>query len=335
LQALYDQTGRRAAWRRLIEEIVPDFVDPKSEGFLPGREDGWRLVTQYRVYLAKEDRNWQDAKRLQQYLVSWGRKKAATVLELSIQQLDGSSRHSILILAVLLNELGEILREQGNAGCVDPYQDALELAERIGERSMAAYCAFNLGHAYKNLPVLRDLTNAERWYCRSLDLFDAHDGLGRGNCLLQLGSVALEHLRETKKGELPENELLSFANQAIAFYHETLVLLPMNAVNILTITHNQIGVTYAEVGDLDQALRHWRESIRYKEASGDHYGAGQTRFNIALALANHGRPDKALIYARAALDNFEPYGAGAAADIEDTQRLIADIERAQAGGASG
>ena len=28
LRTLYGHTGRRAEWQRLVEEIVPDFVDP-------------------------------------------------------------------------------------------------------------------------------------------------------------------------------------------------------------------------------------------------------------------------------------------------------------------
>jgi tetratricopeptide (TPR) repeat protein len=335
LWVLYFQTGRRSSWRYLVEEIVPDFVDPENKGPLPGQEDCWRKVTQYRVLLAEEDRKWQDAEKLQQSLLNLSRKQAATALDLPPLQLDYRSRQSISTLAVSLNELGEILREQGHIECVNTYREALKLAERIGERSGAATYAFNLGHAYKNLPDLRDLAEAERWYRRSFDLFDSHDGYGRGNCLLQLGTVALEYLKETKEGDLPEDGLLRFANQALDFYHEALENLPKNAVDILATTNNQIGVTYAELGDVNQALSHWRESIRYKEESDNHYGAGTTRYNIALALAKNGRLDEALIYTRAALANFEPYGAGAAADIEDAQRLIANIERAQADGASG
>ena len=40
------------------------------------------------------------------------------------------------------------------------------------------------------------------------------------------------------------------------------------------------------------------------EARGDTYGAGQTRYNIALLLSDAGRPGDALHYARAALTNY-------------------------------
>ena len=56
LQHLYAHTGRRAEWKRLVEEIVPDFVDPENDGPLPEREENWSLVTGYRVRLAREER---------------------------------------------------------------------------------------------------------------------------------------------------------------------------------------------------------------------------------------------------------------------------------------
>ena len=65
LRALYEETGRRAAWRRLVEAVVPDFVDSATDGPLPGREDNWTLVTQYRLDLAREERKWPEAERLQ------------------------------------------------------------------------------------------------------------------------------------------------------------------------------------------------------------------------------------------------------------------------------
>src|SRR6185295_14945238 len=39
LRWLYDQTSRRVEWKRLVEEIVPQFVDPAAGGPLPGQEE--------------------------------------------------------------------------------------------------------------------------------------------------------------------------------------------------------------------------------------------------------------------------------------------------------
>ena len=65
LDPLYDHTGRHAEWRRLVEEIVPDFVDLPGDGPLQGREEMWSLVTHYRVLLAEKALQWGEAERIQ------------------------------------------------------------------------------------------------------------------------------------------------------------------------------------------------------------------------------------------------------------------------------
>jgi hypothetical protein len=35
LRALYDQTGRHREWRQVVEEVVPDLVEPATDGPLP------------------------------------------------------------------------------------------------------------------------------------------------------------------------------------------------------------------------------------------------------------------------------------------------------------
>jgi tetratricopeptide (TPR) repeat protein len=327
LDQLYDHTGRRAEWARLVEEIVPDFVDPATDGPLPGREEQWGLVTEYRVRLAIEARQWAEAERLQRAHVDWDRQRAAPALAKPPDRLDATEYNAIRTLGASLHGLGEVQREQGSPDCVKSYQEALSLAEQISDQPHAAVTAFNLGNAYKNLPALRDLTQAERWYRRSLELHDERDRLGRGKGHYALGYVALERFREARVGGRPEEELLRHLNEALGFYHQALDLLPPNAVDDLATVHNNLGEVYRNVGDLDRALSHTREAIRYFEAAGDLYNAAGTRFNVALALAQAGRLADAREYAYAALRNFQTYGDRAAAEIQETQGLIADIER--------
>lgn len=325
LDQLYDHTGRRAEWKRLVEEIVPDFVDPVNDRPLPGREERWSLVTEYRVRLAEEERQWAEAERLQEVHVTWDRQHAASALARPAEELEDGERNAIRTLAVSLHELGVIRRELGRADCVPVYEEALELSERIGDRALAAACAFNLGHAFKDLPTLRDLEQAERWYRRSLELCAEGDRLVRSRCLKQLGMVAHERFREAQTAGRPEEELLRHLNEAARLYHEALDLLPPDAVNDLAVTHNALGAIYSDAGDLDRALPHYRQAIHYMEQSGNLYSASQTRFNVALAFLRAGRRTDALEYAEAALRGFESYGGRAAENVEKTQRLIADI----------
>jgi len=124
--------------------------------------------------------------------------------------------------------------------------------------------------------------------------------------------------------ELPEP-----SSAAAGVYHEALDLDPPDALEDLATDHSQLGNIYADAGDLDRALHHWREAIRYRETAGGTFGAGQTRFNVGVTLARAGRFAEALLYAEAALRDFEPFGDRAAADIQQTQQLIARIQQAR------
>jgi tetratricopeptide (TPR) repeat protein len=79
-----------------------------------------------------------------------------------------------------------------------------------------------------------------------------------------------------------------------------------------------------------QALQHYQQSIKHKEARGDIYAAGQTRYNIALLLERYSQIGDALLYARAALDNFQRVGPGAASGAEGSRQLIAFLEQRNA-----
>ena len=144
--------------------------------------------------------------------------------------------------------------------------------------------------------------------------------------------MAFERFKEARADGRAEAELLVALNAALAGYHQALELLPETAVNALAVARNQLGAIYGDAGDIDRALPHFRESIRLKEAAGNLYAAGTTRFNVALALLHSGKLSDAREYARAALKNFESYGPGAADVTARTQQLLAQIEQAIAAG---
>jgi tetratricopeptide (TPR) repeat protein len=231
------------------------------------------------------------------------------------------------MLATAVHELGEIHSEQGRAGCISLFQEAVELYRRIGDPQGEVGVAFGLGTAYKYVPKLRDLDQAERWYQRSLALRDESDKLGRARSIGQLGFVARERFKEARAAWASEEILVAHLDAALGFYQQALELIPPDALHDVAITHNQLGVIYGEVGMLEPALEHYRESVRYQEATGDQFEAGQTRFNAALDLARAGRYPDAFAWATAALRDYQPYGERAAADIAKTERLIADIEQ--------
>jgi len=331
LDELYGHTGRRAEWRRLVDEIVPDLVDPATDGPRPGREVQYDFVMHYRVLLLREEQQWAAAVRLQGLRTDYNRQQAAPLLTQPPAQLNAGERNTLRSLAASLQELGQIRREQGAADCVASYRESYDLSLRIGAQAVAATCAFNLGHAYKDLPALRDLTQAEGWYRRSLELRVEQDHLARGKTLGQLGYVSWERFREARQAGQPEAVLLEYLNAALNYYRQQIDLSPPDAVDSLAVAHNHLGAIYYAAGQTEPAIAHYHETIRYFEAMDDLYRAAGTRYNTAIAYAQAGRLDDALLFAQAALQNFEQFGPAVADQVARARELVAKYERAMRG----
>ncbi|MCB9452986.1 MAG: CHAT domain-containing protein [Anaerolineaceae bacterium] len=328
---LYTFTGRGAEWRGLVAEIVPDFCAPTTDLPLPGRDaTQWGIVMQYRVRLAQAERDWEAALRLQTVRTEGVRQQDAPYLDQPDTALDNTGRHWLRTLGVSLEELGHIQREVGQADCVKNYEEAITLYQRIGDQAAEAVAAFNLGHAYLTIPAIRDLDQAEEWYQKSLKLRPEGDPVGQGKSLNELGRVQYERFNAARKAGQME-DAARFLVKAAEYYEQALGLFPAGAVNDLAVSHNALGAIYTDAGQIEGGLAHWDQAIRYMEQTGNLHHAGTTRRNVALALWRQGRLRDALLYAGAALRNFEAYQGRAAADEEQTRRLIAAIEEAMGG----
>ncbi len=284
------------------------------------------------MLLLEEERQWAAAAKLQGLQVDYQRRQATPLLALSPAQLDAGQRHTLRSLAVSIEQLGHLQRKQGAVECVNSYQEALKTYERIGAQTEAASCAFNLGHAYKNVPALRDLAQAEVWYRRGLDLTSDGDRLTRGKGLGQLGYVAYERFKEARQAKQPEAVLLEHLNNALRAYQESLDMMPPGEVKTRAVIHHQVGNIYLKAGQTDHAVAHYREAIRYYEQVGDLYGAAITRYNVAVAYANAGRLADALLFAQAAQRNYAQFGPAAADRVARAQGLVAQIEQAMQNG---
>ena len=335
LRTLYREIGRSTAWRRLVDSVVPHFVDPATDGPLPGREELWSLLTEYRVQLAKQELKWAEAERLQRICVDWDRERARSAMETEPEKWDERQRHLIRTLAASVHELADIQREGGHATSATAYLEALELARSIGDTAAQAVCAFNLGHAHLDIGDLRNLDEADRWYRLSLELRASDDVLGRSKCLSSLGGVAFERFIEGGRAERPTNELARYLEDAAHLYGQALEMKAETDIIGRGVVHNSLGIVYQYAGSIDRALHHYRQGIRYHEEAGDIFHAGQMRRNVAIALLGAGRVHDALAYAEAALANFLSFGERATAEIQLTERLIARIKEAQAEGRGG
>ena len=326
LSVLYPRTGRAGEWAQLVTAITPDFTDPATGGPLPGREREWNLIGEYRMRLAREARDWPAATALQTTRIAWNRDQAAEALTVPQASLTSAQRIDIRNLAIALGQLGNILLMQDDPGCLPYFQEDLALAQRIGDRSAQALAAGGLGNAYLKVPGLRNLDQAENWFQHSLSLRLDRDRLGRARCLCSLGEVAMMRFDDALAAGAAEPVPREHITAAWRIYQEALDLSPADYYADRGLIEYQLGVVCARAGDAPQALRHFQQAILHKEASGDIYGAGQARENIAVLLQRAGRVNDAMLYARAALANFEQAGPGATANAGRTRQLIARLD---------
>jgi tetratricopeptide (TPR) repeat protein len=333
LQVLYQQTGRWVEWARLVARVTPELVDPVTEGPLPGLEEHWSILSGYRVVLAQRARDWTAASRLHQARIAKEREEAKTALAVDPASLDLDQRAQLQNLAIAIEGLGAMLREQQEPDCVPVFTEALELAQRIGDRPREAVLAFHLGDSYL-MAGLRNLDQAEFWYRDALARIDPADRLHRAQITGQLGRIYAERFDDALKANLPEDERLSHFHASLEAYYEALKLHPKDAVSDLAVTHRMLGIIYDLASQVDAAMDHHRQSIHYCEVSADRYGAAVGRSNIAITLSRQGRMDEALLWAQAALDDYQSLGLGAKDEIARTERLLAQIDQDRAAGTS-
>jgi tetratricopeptide (TPR) repeat protein len=331
LRILYQHTARTAEWARLVDELVPDLVDPANDGPRPGREQQWRPLTEYRARLALETRDFSAAERLQQALVEDARTRAASALATALEALTKEQRFlQIRSLAVAIEGLGHIQREQGQPGCVASYQEALELYQRIGDRQGQAIVANNLAQSYIHVPALRNLEAAKTWAQQSLNLFNKNDSLSRSKCFHLLAGIAYERFQDAREAGAPGAELLGYLRAARQAAHQALDLTPPEAIRNLANRHGLLGGIYSEYADrraLQAGMDHLQEALRIYEATGDRYEAAGVRFNVAVALSRDaGRLDEARLWAQAALRDFESFGHVAEDRAEQARRFLNGIE---------
>ncbi|NES12513.1 MULTISPECIES: tetratricopeptide repeat protein [Micromonospora] len=325
LAALYTHLGRKAEWARLVNELVPDLVDPATNGPRPGLDLEWSMLTGYLIRIARDARDWATAERLHRSVLPYYQERAAEALNKAPDQLTQEEQMWIRTLAVSEEGLGHIFRDQGRPECVTHYERAATLFRRIGRGREQAVLAFNLGHAYKDVAALRDLDQAEHWYRRALELMDESDLMGRANAMMQFGSMAYERFAEARRAGGRGRAEFDHLQAAIKAYQQALAILPADDVTGLATIHNQLGIIYGLLGATEAALNHYQQSIRYEGRANNRYGAGQSRFNIAVLMSQHDRIGEALLYARAAMRDFEAYGTAAAEAVERVRHFIGEL----------
>jgi tetratricopeptide (TPR) repeat protein len=345
LRHLYNETGRGAAWRRLVDDVLPELVDLKSDGPLAGRENLWRMASDIRVEIATQDGELAKAERMQQACVDWdlqdiqkivtwkgkrkiGRRRLIPAFQATSKGRDDELRGAGRMLGASLQRLAGIQLERCDPSCAGNLRDALKYARAIGDTLGQATSAYNLGCVYIQIPELRNLDEAEEWFLKSVELHDPNDLIGRSRCISSLGRVALRRFYEAADARRPVEELVHHLLKAKRLYEQSLDMTPAENVLDRGHRHRHLGIVNGLSGDIDRALHHYQFNIQICEQAGDIESAGITREDAAKTLARSGRLADARAYAEAAFANFQTFGDRAADHIQAVEILIAAIDKA-------
>ena len=205
------------------------------------------------------------------------------------------SQQNLSAQGVALKALGNFLNSQSRyPEAIDFYQQFLDIAREIGDRSGEAISLNNLGSTYDSLGQYQ---RAIEFLQQSLEIYrEIGDRNGEAISLNNLGSTY------DSSGQYP---------RAIEFHQQSLDMTrEIGDRNGEAASLNNLGSTYDSLGQYQRAIDFHQQSLEIKREIGDRNGEANSLFNMANTLANLKRRSEALqhyqqaqqIYASLTLD---------------------------------
>lgn len=325
LGALYEAGGRIGVWQELANDLAPDCIDGSTRGPLPGRDAYWRAVIEQRILLAMKQHSYTWATELQKAAVTWDRAQVKRYADQPPEELSDEQRRALRHLADSLFRMSSIGRSDAQP-LYRIEKEAVELAERIGDSRRAWDWCYELGANYTEIRGIRDLARAERWLRRGVESLPAASP-ERARFLAALGLVAWERFRTARSGERPESELIRHLTDSRQYYLRAIEHDDPDDYAQLASHNLQYGHASYSMGDIDRALPHYREAIRFDQMQHNTFGAAKTRFNLAIALRDVGRLGEARRYAVAAFGELRKISGPVTEDLLDrARRLVLSLE---------
>ncbi|MGP4050251.1 CHAT domain-containing protein [Streptomyces sp. 2A115] len=316
LRLLYRSNGRLEDWDRVVTEITPLLLDEELRP-LPGREDLWKTLIHYRIDVAATRRDWRQIVSLAGSLVD----------QLRTRPADADAVAHSYSLANALKARGEalsLLEQEGES--LTAIREAVEIYRSVKDPKQEASALFMLGNVHRRRTDPVGLNEAEHCYLQSTQLGDRENGI---NCLEQLAAVSFKRFINLSKTVEPDSELM-IRNylEATQRYTAYIALQPEGDVHHRAVGYSQLGMLAARVTtETPLAIAHFHRAIELFEFEGDRYQAGHIKQEISTLFGVGGHYEEALLYARAALADFETYGAHARDSVESVMRMISGIER--------
>lgn len=328
LKQLYEYQGREPEWAKLIAMVEPCFADPLTKRPVVGMEDYWSAVMNWQAMIAGKSKNYQVAEELFDQVVAFRRRKAAPVLS-KPKELRTESESSIVFdLHSTLFNFGTILVNAGKPPGIDLLSETFDLLLELGNEGGAADCAFSIGQAYMLIGELYDLDKAELWLRKAIELGDARDSQRHAMRLHELGNVwYARFVRLRDSGETRIEILEDMAGKAARFAYEALELLPEAPTHQLMLIHHLLGNIWDDTGNIDRALKHYRQAILIGDTRGEWYDGALLCREVARCFFKADRLQDALEYANESLRKLQKVGPGARNAMITSQQLIDAIKK--------
>lgn len=326
-EEFYRDSGREPEYFRLLIDIVPDFVDPATDEPRSGKESWWAYITQQRAGYARASGDLKLAERLLHRLLSKARERATTAIEKAAENWDESDKHAANDLASALHSFGIMQWSAGRPECIQLFEESLKLYEQLEQPANVAVSAFHLGHAYMDLPAIRDLDKAEYWYTRRLEIEQQRgDPLGIGMALHELGQTAYVRFQHARQQNQDVDNLRQHIEKAINYANQALDAMPEDAMGRANQIHHLLGNIYDDIQRFDLALPHYQRAIEYSQRKGDTLYAATARRETARGYLKCGRLPEALDYALAALRDVESFGGSTPGELKMSRDLVTYIQ---------
>jgi tetratricopeptide (TPR) repeat protein len=329
LSQMYERAGRTIELTALVDELVPAVTDPATGGARHGAERAWGFLTNLRQNLALGRRDWPEAERLSGLLLQDCRNRAAEALAKDAASLTAEDKNAIRSLRLALDARGDVLRRgQESRECVVLYEEAYQLAVRIGDKVGQMNVSLRLGNTYFELGEDDDdLGRGQYWYQQMLSVLDENDRLGRASAWGQLGLIAFRRFEQAQRRNEAHSVLEEHWKAASAALQEDLRLAPPDAVEHLAVTNMNLGALYAKVSNAIEKVKHYnQQAIRLFERANRPLQAAAVRINLAEALWRAGRADEALEWARAGLRGYQNAGPADAGRVKQVADFVRALE---------
>ncbi len=221
--------------------------------------------------------------------------------------------------STVLGNLGIAYYSLGDARkAIEYYENALKIAQEIGDRSDEGVWLGNLGIAYRDLG---DVRKAIEYYENALKIAqEIRDKLGEstefgklGNAYSSLGDVrkAIEYyenaLKIAQEIEDRQGECTQFGNLGVAYndlgevgkaieYYEKALKIAQEIEDKRTegIWIGNLGIAYHNLGDVGKAIDYYEKALKITQKIGDKKNEGMWLNNLGTAFQNENKYKEAL-----------------------------------------